>query len=69
MINTSPEFRGASDLCHGQNHAFWIRDRLRLETTVDLTSPSPVIVPVPPPQQRRNRLPMSGGFIAFPGED
>jgi hypothetical protein len=47
----------------------FVFDRFRLEATIDLTSPAPVLVPVPPPQQRRNRLPMSGDFIAFPGDD
>jgi hypothetical protein len=46
----------------------FVFDRFRFDATIDLTSPSPVIVPVPPPQQRRNRLPMTGDFISFPGE-
>jgi murein DD-endopeptidase MepM/ murein hydrolase activator NlpD len=47
----------------------FVFDRFLLEATIDFTAPTPVVLPVPPPQQRRNRLPMTGDFIAFPGKE
>lgn len=44
----------------------YVFDRFELQGTVDVSGPEPVIVPVPPPQGRRDRLPMNLDIIAFP---
>jgi murein DD-endopeptidase MepM/ murein hydrolase activator NlpD len=44
----------------------YVFDRFELQGTVDLSGPQPVIVPVPPPQRRRDRLPMNLDILAFP---
>jgi murein DD-endopeptidase MepM/ murein hydrolase activator NlpD len=44
----------------------YIFDRFELQGTVDLGGPEPVIVPVPPPQRRRDRLPMNLDVLEFP---
>ena len=41
-------------------------DQFKLQGTVDVTVDPPVIVPVPPPQRRRDRLPLGFDIIAFP---
>ena len=41
-------------------------DRFDLRATVDITTGTPVVVPVPPPQQRRDRLPLAFDLIRAP---
>jgi murein DD-endopeptidase len=48
---------------NGLPYAF---DRFQLQATVDLEAAEPVATPVPAPQERRNRLPMTGDVVAFP---
>jgi hypothetical protein len=45
----------------------YVFDRFDLEATVDLTADNPQPAFVPPPQDRRRLLPMTGDLLAFPG--
>jgi hypothetical protein len=40
-------------------------DRFELQATVDIATGVPVVVPVPPPQQRRDRLPLGLDLLEF----
>ena len=44
----------------------FVFDHFGFQATVDLEADDPVATPVPAPQERRNRLPMTGDIIAFP---
>ncbi len=44
----------------------YVFDRLQFQATVDLDADQPVATPVDAPEERRNRLPMTGDIIAFP---
>lgn len=44
----------------------YVFDRFQFQATVDLDADQPVATPVPAPEERRNRLPMTGDIIAFP---
>lgn len=41
-------------------------DRFQFQATVDLSVAEPVATPVPAPEARRERLPMTGDIVAFP---
>jgi hypothetical protein len=44
----------------------YVFDRFRFQATVDLDADQPVATPVPGPEERRLRLPMTGDIVAFP---
>jgi hypothetical protein len=44
----------------------YVFDRFRFQATVNLDADQPVATPVPAPEERRNRLPMTGDVVAFP---
>ena len=44
----------------------YVFDRFRFQATVNLDADQPVATPVPAPQDRRQRLPMTGDIVAFP---
>jgi hypothetical protein len=50
----------------GSNGIPYVFDRFDLIATIDLTVADPEVVFVPPPQERRHRLPMNGDVLAFP---
>lgn len=50
----------------GSNGIPYVFDRFDLIATIDLTVPDPEVVFVPPPQERRKRLPMNGDVLTFP---
>ena len=50
----------------GANGLPYVLDRFDLQGTVDLTADNADLIPTPPPQERRRRLPMAGDILAFP---
>jgi hypothetical protein len=44
----------------------YVFDRFRFQATVNLDAAEPLATPVPAPEERRNRLPMTGDIVAFP---
>lgn len=50
----------------GANGLPYVLDRFDLQGTVDLAADNADLVPTPPPQERRRRLPMAGDLLAFP---
>jgi hypothetical protein len=49
----------------GSNGLPYVFDRFDLEGTTDLSSDNPTFQPTPPPNRRRDRLPMGGDILSF----